>query len=429
MKKTITIIISAVMVLTMALSAAPTRVFAASTTAVEATSLTKKSTKDSYTVKVGKTKTLKAKVKFKKNAYSVAAVAKSFKVTTSAKGNIAITDITFKRSSDKVWTAYVKVKAAKAGKSTITVKTTKGSKKSVKWTINGKKTTTPTKPVDTKVTLNSVSVPSGDIEVGEAVKATVSPANATVSYQWHRVGLSGTDKAISGATSSSYTPAYDDLNYRFYVVVKGTGNTTGEAESYFTNEVSHTHHQWGDAELFVPATREHQGGDYYTCSVCGKTEVRNAVDWIPEESEIADYLLNTLQPQYPTGTTGTVEANSCNAFVDTMVRKAFGYLYNKQGTAYTAGHKYSDTATAFAYHLRPGDVVYISYNGGRSHHWFMIADIDYDASKVTIADGNNSHSISWSMTDFNLFYNAYTNPSTGISVLAIYSFYPHGYDY
>ena len=350
MKKTITIIISAVMVLTMALSAAPTRVFAASTTAVEATSLTKKSTKDSYTVKVGKTKTLKAKVKFKKNAYSVAAVAKSFKVTTSAKGNIAITDITFKRSSDKVWTACVKVKAAKAGKSTITVKTTKGSKKSVKWTINGKKTTTPVEPTEQTVALQDVTISNDAPVVGDKISVALYPSNATIkSYQWR-----ADCQAISGATGSSYTATKSDVGKKIDVIVVDKNSNT--IASFQTSEVQSASDS-GSSEPTEPAT---------TVSV---NTVRATL------YQVRDMLIAEGVNYYCSGcdiSSKRISQQSCGQWATTLHNLCFPSNCN------VTVHTGADAANYASTNLRPGDV----YQYG--DHVVTVVDMQYD---VTIPDG------------------------------------------
>lgn len=352
MKKTITIIISAVMVLTMALSAAPTRVFAASTTAVEATSLTKKSTKDSYTVKVGKTKTLKAKVKFKKNAYSVAAVAKSFKVTTSAKGNIAITDITFKRSSDKVWTACVKVKAAKAGKSTITVKTTKGSKKSVKWTINGKKTTTPVEPTEQTVALQDVTISNDAPVVGDKISVALYPSNATIkSYQWR-----ADCQAISGATGSSYTATKSDVGKKIDVIVVDKNSNT--IASFQTSEVQSASDS-GSSEPTEPAT---------TVSV---NTVRARL------YQVRDMLIAEGVDYYSSGCvifSKRISQQSCGQWATTLHNLCFPSNCN------VTVHTGADAANYASTNLRPGDI----YQYGDGYHVVTVVDMQYD---VTIPDG------------------------------------------
>jgi hypothetical protein len=353
MKKTITIIISAVMVLTMALSAAPTTAFAASTTAVAASSLTKSgTTKSSYSVKVGKTKTLKAKVKFKKNAYSVAAVAKSFKVTTSAEGKIAITDITFKRSSDKVWTAYVKVKAAKAGKSTITVKTTKGSKKSVKWTVTGKKKATsgPAKPAEQTVALQDVTISNDAPIVGDKISVALYPSNATIkSYQWR-----ADCQAISGATGSSYTATKSDVGKKIDVIVVDKNSNT--IASFQTSKVQSASDS-GSSEPTKPAT---------TVSV---NTVRARL------YQVRDMLIAEGVNYYSSGCdifSKRISQQACGQWATTLHNLCFPSNCNV--TAYTG----ADAANYASTNLRPGDVYQYA------NHIVTVVDMQYD---VTIPDG------------------------------------------
>jgi hypothetical protein len=76
--------------------------------------------------------------------------------------------------------------------------------------------------------------------VGSILTATVNPTDppATVTYQWQRASAStGPYTAISGATSSSYTPVLGDWTSYLEVVVTGTGSYTGTVTSPATAKV------------------------------------------------------------------------------------------------------------------------------------------------------------------------------------------------
>lgn len=80
------------------------------------------------------------------------------------------------------------------------------------------------------IAITSVEI-TGAATVGEAVYAEVSPAGATVTYQWQR-GKRITEFAdIAGATGPSYTLTEDDGDLMVRVVVQGTGRYTGTAAS------------------------------------------------------------------------------------------------------------------------------------------------------------------------------------------------------
>ncbi len=86
-------------------------------------------------------------------------------------------------------------------------------------------------PVDPfTIAITGVKI-SGAATIGETVYAEVSPAGATVTYQWQR-GKRITEFAdISGATGQSYTLTEDDHDLKVRVVVNGTGSYTGTAAS------------------------------------------------------------------------------------------------------------------------------------------------------------------------------------------------------
>ena len=70
---------------------------------------------------------------------------------------------------------------------------------------------------------------SGACAYGSTVKCDISglkPVGATVSYQWYSNG-----KAVSGATSSSYTIKATDISKSITVTVTGTGDYTGSVTS------------------------------------------------------------------------------------------------------------------------------------------------------------------------------------------------------
>lgn len=75
------------------------------------------------------------------------------------------------------------------------------------------------------VALKSISVPTiaGNFVVYETLSAVVTPADATVTYQWYR-----NSTAISGATSPTYTLTLADVGKEINVQVTGTGDYGGQ---------------------------------------------------------------------------------------------------------------------------------------------------------------------------------------------------------
>jgi len=86
----------------------------------------------------------------------------------------------------------------------------------------------------------SISLNPNSPQVGTQVTTTLNPSGAVgqVTYQWSRsTSSTGTFTAISGATSSSYTPTATDVGYFLKVVATGTGSYTGTVSSTLTSAV------------------------------------------------------------------------------------------------------------------------------------------------------------------------------------------------
>ena len=78
-------------------------------------------------------------------------------------------------------------------------------------------------------TIVSVGAPTGTTTVGSLLTSgTVSPAGASVNYQWQSdVSGNSVFSNISGATSSTYTLTNSELGDNMKICVSGTGNYTG----------------------------------------------------------------------------------------------------------------------------------------------------------------------------------------------------------
>ncbi len=83
--------------------------------------------------------------------------------------------------------------------------------------------------------ITEIGAISGTASVGLTLTAgAITPANATVTYQWMRAtSATGTYSNISGATASTYTLVSNDYNYYFKVVATGTGYFTGTLTSEY----------------------------------------------------------------------------------------------------------------------------------------------------------------------------------------------------
>ncbi len=83
--------------------------------------------------------------------------------------------------------------------------------------------------------LESLALSTDSPSVGTAISATLSPSDATATYQWSRCTTSdGTFDDISGATNANYTPVAGDAGYYIRCTATGTGGSTGTASATTT---------------------------------------------------------------------------------------------------------------------------------------------------------------------------------------------------
>lgn len=89
-----------------------------------------------------------------------------------------------------------------------------------------------------RMTISNTDFISGAARVGQTLTAgTVTPADATVAYQWMRAGPNHVFSDISGAKGSTYTLKIDDAAMYIRVRVTGTGNYIGEVMSSYIGPV------------------------------------------------------------------------------------------------------------------------------------------------------------------------------------------------
>ena len=112
-----------------------------------------------------------------------------------------------------------------------------GKKISVSATGSGEYNMTVTSTQSDKVLakkITSVSIaPTTQPKIGDTLTAILSPANASVNYQWQADG-----QDISGATNNTYTLSDNELGKEITVKVNGKDNYAGEVISAKTNKVT-----------------------------------------------------------------------------------------------------------------------------------------------------------------------------------------------
>ena len=221
------------------LSFAPVGNFTAMAASAQKVASIKKvsTTADKYTVKVGKTKTLKAKITFEK-AVSKAEAKKSIKVSTSKKSAVAITKKAYSLNKKKtVCTVKVTVKAKAKGAANIKVKAAKGAaaaKKGVTWKVTAKEDETPTPTPEPEVEeLGIKSVESADSN-GYYVNVTFVNKLKTLSVADIDIRDASTKELF---TVESVTLSSD--GYTASIAMKGA-STQGYASSALNEGVEYT---------------------------------------------------------------------------------------------------------------------------------------------------------------------------------------------
>jgi hypothetical protein len=101
----------------------------------------------------------------------------------------------------------------------------------------GTVTSTATAQVALTTLLSGVAI-SGAVQVGAQLTASVTPAGATVAYQWQESSNGASYSSITGATASTYAPVSTDQGDYIEVVVTGTGSYYGSVTSVPTAQVA-----------------------------------------------------------------------------------------------------------------------------------------------------------------------------------------------
>ncbi|MDD3199628.1 MAG: hypothetical protein PHN73_04895 [Eubacteriales bacterium] len=129
---------------------------------------------------------------------------------------------------------------------------------------------------------------SGTTAVGEILTAgTLSPPNATVTYQWQRsLSTNGTYENITGATSSTYTLTSSDQGYFLKVTVTGYGTYTDTAASAYTGPVSITVIPLTDIGVISGIT---QVGKTLTAGSLSPAGATATYQWMRSDYENGDY--------------------------------------------------------------------------------------------------------------------------------------------
>lgn len=93
---------------------------------------------------------------------------------------------------------------------------------------------TPTNPI------TAIGAISGTAQMGQTLTAgAITPADATVNYQWQKATTSGgTYTDISGATNSTYTPTLADAGKYLKVTATATGIYTGTQASAASSQIA-----------------------------------------------------------------------------------------------------------------------------------------------------------------------------------------------
>ena len=153
----------------------------------------------------------------------------------------------------------------------------------------------------------SLKVSTNSPKYNTAVRATLKPTAATVTYQWYRTknaaDATAVWTAISGATKATYVPTDADLGYYLKVVARGTGDYAGHATQAITTgkatraivsvtlpttvEVNKTLTAYLSPSAATATYQWYRGSD-----ADGWTAIKNAtgVKYVPQLADVGKYL-------------------------------------------------------------------------------------------------------------------------------------------
>ena len=164
------------------------------------------------TIYVKKSVTLKANQKVKWSA---------------SKASLKVVKLTSKKAKS------VKVTGKKAGKAVVTAKVGKQTKKVTITVKKAKAAVKKTAVTAVAISADNAADPAKTLAVGTKLRAAVTPANATVTYQWKADGT-----AIAGATDATFTVTTAETGKAITVEVTGIDNFEGTAVSTATAKVA-----------------------------------------------------------------------------------------------------------------------------------------------------------------------------------------------
>ncbi|TDP51056.1 hypothetical protein [Aminicella lysinilytica] len=198
-------------------------------TAKKATSVTRSypTTKATYSMTVGQSKTFRVRL----NPKNLAKASKTtfWSLNTSKYASLAKGKYSTKyKKVNGYWYAYTTLKATKAGPVTITAKSKYGPTAS--WNVSVKK-------VLTDVTISNETTGSMTaITVGDVLKANIAPATKYAKYTWYAVAADGTKTALTDEAQkdSSYKVTGAAAGKQIMVEANGFTYAQGKVESKAT---------------------------------------------------------------------------------------------------------------------------------------------------------------------------------------------------
>jgi len=130
--------------------------------------------------------------------------------------------------------------------------------------------------------LTGISISDSTPTVGQTLTATIKPAGATANISWFR------DEGVFVASGSTYTVRSTDLGRRLYAWAEGTGATSGDATSNYTQAVTAAASQTVELKLVSISDTTPMVGQTLTVALV-PSNATASITWCASDGRVLGY--------------------------------------------------------------------------------------------------------------------------------------------